>query len=148
MSALWDWAVAAYARPRVADLCLELQDRAGQNAPLLLWAAWARPADAAVLSRAADLARAWEGAAVIHLRAARRGLKAPLTPIDDAAREALRAQVKAAELAAERLLLDTLMTLAPQGGPAAAPDALRAAAAAWGRPAPVDRLAALAAALG
>lgn len=144
---LWEWAVAAYARPQVADLCLQLQDRAGQSAPLLLWAAWARSADPAVLAAAADLARAWEAAAVGHLRAARRGLKPVLPPIDDALRQALRDQVRAVELAAERLLLETLMTLAPPGGPASGIEALAAAVAAWGRPAPADRLAALAAAL-
>ena len=37
---LWDWAVAAYGADGVADACLELQDAAGQNVPLLLWAAW------------------------------------------------------------------------------------------------------------
>ena len=37
---LWDWAVAAYSAEGVAEACLELQDSAGQNIPLLLWAAW------------------------------------------------------------------------------------------------------------
>src|SRR5690606_19138568 len=33
--ALWEWAVAAYARPGVSDVCLQLQDGDGQNVPLL-----------------------------------------------------------------------------------------------------------------
>ena len=37
---LWDWAVAAYAAPDVAEACLLLQDRHEQNVPLLLWSAW------------------------------------------------------------------------------------------------------------
>ena len=37
---LWDWAVAAYGADGVAPACLELQDAAGQNVPLLLWAGW------------------------------------------------------------------------------------------------------------
>ena len=41
MSGLWDWSVRAWAAPGVGETCVELQDAAGQNAPLLLWAAWA-----------------------------------------------------------------------------------------------------------
>jgi uncharacterized protein (TIGR02444 family) len=41
VSVFWEWALDAYARPGVAEACLELQDVHGQNVPLLLWAAWA-----------------------------------------------------------------------------------------------------------
>ncbi|MDI6624629.1 MAG: TIGR02444 family protein, partial [Brevundimonas sp.] len=43
MSDLWDWAVRAYASDGVGDACLHLQDAAGQNVPLLLWASGLRP---------------------------------------------------------------------------------------------------------
>jgi uncharacterized protein (TIGR02444 family) len=132
----------------VAGLCLELQDQHGQNVPLLLWAAWARSNDRALAARAAGLARAWESAAIGPLRAARRGLRLPTPPVPDPAREALRAQVQAAELDAERILLETLETL---GSPQSAGDpglALTTVSAAWGTTAPADRLAALVVALG
>ncbi|MDB5438493.1 MAG: hypothetical protein JWM33_920 [Caulobacteraceae bacterium] len=138
----------AYGRPGVAGLCLELQDRDGQSVPLLLWAAWARPDDPALAVRACDLARAWEATAIGPLRAARRGLKPPMPPVPDLAREDLRAQVQAVELAAERVLLETLQAL---GSPGTAGDigrALVAVSAAWGTTACPDTLAALAAALG
>ena len=37
---LWDWAIAAYGAPGVAEACLALQDSNEQNVPLLLWSAW------------------------------------------------------------------------------------------------------------
>jgi uncharacterized protein (TIGR02444 family) len=141
---LWDWAVAAYGRPGAADACLRLQDEDGQNTCLLLFAAWARTDDPAVLGPAAETARLWDAAAISPLRAARRALKAPLTPFADEAREGLRVQVKAAELAAERVLLETLERLAPSQGRAEVGRALTAAVAAWGVPADGAALAALA----
>jgi uncharacterized protein (TIGR02444 family) len=145
---LWDWIVAAYARPGVAETCLRLQDEFGQNTSLLLWAWRAAPADPALLASAAAAARAWEETALAPLRAVRRALKAPAPPVADAAREALREDVKAAELLAERILVETLEGLggAPVGGSGGL-DRLIAVAQTWGRPAPDAALASLAAAL-
>jgi hypothetical protein len=56
--------------------------------------------------------------------------------------------VKSAELRAERVLMEALEALARRPGGAHALDALKAASAAWGRPAPDAALAELAAALG
>ena len=114
---LWDWAVAAYGADGVADACLELQDAAGQNVPLLLWAAWCaaegRTPDEDALEAAGDTARAWQETAIAPLRAIRRALKPRAPDLDDEAREAVRAQVKAIELEAERRLLTALEALAP-----------------------------------
>jgi uncharacterized protein (TIGR02444 family) len=147
--ALWDWMLAAYARPGIPETCLTLQDEFGQNTSVLLWAAWARPADASVLERATRTAHAWDETALHPLRAVRRALKAPAPPVADAAREGLREDVKAAELRAERVLVETLEALsgAPNGDQGSALQALTAAVKAWGRPAPVAALAALAAGL-
>ncbi len=114
---LWDWALTAYAAEGVADACLELQDAAGQNVPLLLWAAWCaaegRVPDEDALEAAGDTARAWQDTAIAPLRAVRRALKPRAPDLDDADREAVRAQVKAVELEAERRLLAALEALAP-----------------------------------
>lgn len=131
---LWDWALNAYATDGVADACLELQDAAGQNVPLLLWAAWCaaegRAPDEDALEAAGDTARAWQETAIAPLRAVRRALKPRAPDLDDDAREAVRAQVKAVELEAERRLLTALETLAPaHSGPPQPPITLLAAAA-------------------
>jgi uncharacterized protein (TIGR02444 family) len=138
----------AYARPGAAQACLALQDDHGQNVPLLLWAVWAQVRDPDLLGRAAVVAKAWDAMAVSPLRGARRALKSSVPPVADAAREGLRRDVKAAELRAEKVLMQTLEAMTGEPGGAAVADALAAAAAAWGKPLPRNALAALAAALG
>jgi uncharacterized protein (TIGR02444 family) len=134
---LWDWSLKAWAADGVAEACLELQDSAGQNIPLLLWAAWCaaggRIPDEDALEAAGDTARAWQETAVAPLRAVRRALKPRAPDLDDEAREAVRAMVKAVELEAERRLLTALEALTPPAtGPARPPlDAMVAAARVW-----------------
>lgn len=137
---LWDWACAVYADEAVATAGLKLQDRHDQSLSLLLWAAWAGPTEASMAAEAAEIARGWDRSAIAPLRAVRRGLKAPQAGVDAAAREAVRAQVHAAELAAEKALLDALGRLRPERRAAAA-QALRLAAQAWGHAVPADALA-------
>jgi uncharacterized protein (TIGR02444 family) len=147
---LWDWAGRAYARPGVEGLCLILQDRHGQCVSLLLWAAWAaktgRRVEAADLAAAVALARIWEDGVLRPLRAARRALKTPVDGVTQAAQADLRDRIKAEELAAEKLLLESLATMTAEGGgcETAVADALRATAHAWGSPPPADLLEALA----
>lgn len=145
---IWDWALEAYAQPGVPDACLALQDEHGQNTSLLLWAVYAEVSDPVLLARAAEAARAWDATALRPLREVRRALKAPLPPFGDGARQELREEVKAIELAAERLLMETLEGLSKGRGGARALQALEAASKAWDKPAPADALARLAAALG
>jgi len=146
--ALWEWTLEAYSQAGVPEACLVLQDQHGQNTSLLLWAVWAETADAAALARAADIARRWEALALAPLREVRRALKPGFEGVDDAVREGLREDVKAAELRAERVLMEALEAITPGRGGAHALAALQAASKAWGKPAPDDALAALAAALG
>lgn len=146
--AIWTWALQAYARPGVPDACLALQDAHGQNTSLLLWAVYAEVKDPPLLARAVEATRAWDRTALVPLREVRRALKAPLPAVDDAARLALREEVKALELAAERLLLETLDGMSQGSGGAQVLEALEAASKAWDKPAPPGALAELAAALG
>jgi uncharacterized protein (TIGR02444 family) len=149
---LWDYALAIYGQPGVEAVCLDLQDTHRQCVSLLLWRLWAlaegRPVDAALLTDAAAAARAWDDAALTPLRQVGRELKRRFPPIPDAARNALRQELKSAELLAERVLLETLDALTPdpdsaQGERAAA---LAETALAWGAAAPMASLTALAAA--
>lgn len=145
---LWDWTLKAYGEPGVPEATLVLQDAYGQNTSFLLWAVWAEGPDATILAEAARIARAWDSTVLKPIRDIRRALKPAFPPVDDGAREGLREDVKAAELRAERVLMETLETLggkARGGHPAL--ESLNAASAAWGRPAPDEALAALAAVL-
>lgn len=145
---LWDWVLEAYERPGAPEACLRLQDEFGQNTSFLLWAFRVRPADPALLVRAADAARRWDEIALVPLRAVRRALKPACPPVADAARERLREQVKAAELGAERVLVETLEALSDGvRGVTSGLAALGAASRAWGHAAPDPALAVLAAAL-
>ncbi|KQY75233.1 TIGR02444 family protein [Brevundimonas sp. Root1423] len=114
---LRDWSLTIWAADGVAEACLELQDSAGQNIPLLLWAAWCasegRVPDEDALEAAGDTARAWQETAIAPLRAVRRALNPRAPDLADADREAVRAQVKAVELEAELRLLTALEALAP-----------------------------------
>src|SRR6185295_9424136 len=94
---LWDFALAAYARPGAEAACLALQDEHGQCVPLLLWRLWTvaegRDVDAALEVSAAAAAPAWDAAAVAPLRKLRRGLKAPFPPFGAKAKAKLREEI-------------------------------------------------------
>ena len=119
----WDWALSAYDKPGAAEACLILQDHFEQNVPVLLWAAWnaqtGRRPDEDTLEAACDMARAYDRVVVAPLRQMRRTLKSPVPDIETEHREALRTQVKALELEAERRLMLELETLSPE--PSGAP---------------------------
>ena len=150
MNDLWSWAVAAYEAPGVAEACLSLQGHNEQNVPLLLWAAWVavtgRRPDEETLEAACDAARAYDTVITAHLRAVRGTLKAPIPDIADDHREALRQQVKALELDAERRLMLELASLAPapSGAPRRAIDGLAETARQWARIVPRPALTILA----
>jgi uncharacterized protein (TIGR02444 family) len=153
MSRYWDWAVEIHGREGVDALLIRLQDGHDQCVAYLLWAAWAaaqgRALDPVLLRQGAALADHWEKAATAPLRHVRRELKAPAPPVDDEARTALREQVRKAEFAAERLLMETLEELTPEDGSSVGlKDALVAASAAWRSRAPDAILADLADRLG
>src|SRR3990167_6577042 len=145
-TSLWDWTLAAYGRPGVPEATLVLQDEHGLNTSFLLWAVWANPYRE-TMANGMQTSVLWDETVLWPLRNVRRGLKPSRRPFADAAREGLREDVKAAELRAERVLMETLESPA---GPTAAPDpagALTRAAMAWSGQAPADALTRLAEAL-
>ena len=147
---LWDWALAAYAATGVQTACLQLQDVNGQNVPLLLWAAWCagsgRRPDADALEAACDTARAWDHAAITPLRKVRVALKAQILDMNSEARLALREQVKALELEAERGLLADLEALVRSPSEVVRPalDGMAEVARVWDRVVPRQALIGLA----
>lgn len=104
----WAFALRFYNRPSVADACLMLQDCAGVDVNVLLMALHAACDRGVALSisdvRDMDEAvLAWRTEVVQALRAVRRRMKAGPEPAPSEATEALRDQIKAAELGAEQI---------------------------------------------
>ena len=150
--ALWPYALEVYGRPGVEALLLRLQDDHGQCVPFLLWSLWmaasGRPIEGAATAVCAELARAWQDAAVAPLRRMRRGLKASASQERLQAR--IRTGVQALELEAERMLLQMLEEASPAPAVASGDrlQGLRLAVRAWGGQAPtalLEQLATLAA---
>lgn len=113
---LWAFSLAVYGRDGVADECLDLQERLKLDVNLLLFAAFAGAIEGVTLDQrdivaACGTVAGWHDDVVRTLRAARRALKAPSldagNPYRDAS-TALRAQVKPAELNAEKIELGML----------------------------------------
>ena len=104
---LWNFSLTQYARPGVADACLQLQDGHGVNVNLLLWCVWLERRGLALdkvrLRKAQKRIHAWDEHYVIPLRHLRRRMKVEFGSAD-AGIEQLRSQIKQAELLAEKQL--------------------------------------------
>jgi uncharacterized protein (TIGR02444 family) len=113
----WEFSLAVYRRPGVADACLRLQDEAGADVNLLLFFCWlALSRDEAlgeveirdIVARTAG----WRDHVVRPLRDVRRWMKGGAEGMPAGPVEALRSQVKRIELDSERLQQDMLFALA------------------------------------
>ena len=150
MTPFWDWALSVYAKPGVAQACLDLQDSGQQCTAYLLWAAWAADQglelSQGTLASGQALASHWESEVLQPLRHARRYLKAAIETMPDPAREAMREQVKATELFAEQTLIQALAALTTAAPIKAAEPRLTAlvrAGALWSPPPTQEALIAL-----
>ncbi|MGF6490870.1 TIGR02444 family protein [Pseudomonas frederiksbergensis] len=105
-SDLWSFSLSTYARPGVEPACLQLQS-AGINVCLLLCGLWLGERGVACnehrLQHLRSVAEPWDADVVRPLRALRVNWK--VVAADDGELNALREQVKALELEAERHLL-------------------------------------------
>ena len=119
--ALWRFSLALYARPGVADALIALQDRAGRDVNLTLFALWVGATGARQLGSAelamAETAIGPLNAGIVHqLRRLRRELKAR----GDRDIQTLRRRILHTELAAERRVQNRLasaaMTRQPEPG--------------------------------
>ena len=104
----WDFSLALYRRPGVAQACLDVQARHGLDVNLILYFAWLGIARGIHLSDAdiaTVLARvaAWHDGVVRSLRAVRSEMKGNPTGAPADLAEALRNRIKGAELDAERI---------------------------------------------
>jgi uncharacterized protein (TIGR02444 family) len=107
---LWDFALAFYAQPQVADACLHVQDEHGANVCLLIGLCWLdahkQYLDEVQFNALKLHSEDWTQTVVEPLRALRRRLKLPFEnfPQDEIQAE-LRAAIKQGELLAEKKLL-------------------------------------------
>ncbi len=120
----WDFSLAVYGRPGVAEACLRLQDRHGLDVNLLLVCCWAgtrgRGLEPTGMARLAASVADWHHAVVQSLRGVRRWLKTQTAAPADLA-GALRTTIKGKELEAERIEQQLLYEALgePAAGPAA-----------------------------
>ena len=109
---LWPFAVELYQRPGVAHACLALQGQGG-NVCLILAACWLGGRgvrlDASRITALQRVAEPWHTQVIKPLREVRTAWREPCQA--DQAWAAIREQVKALELNAERHLLDRLQAL-------------------------------------
>lgn len=127
----WSFSLTFYARPGVADLCLDLQDHFTADVNVLLYLLWQasrrRRLDAGEISQVVALVANWRQNVVLPLRGVRRFLKepAPFWPVVEV--KAFRERIKADELQAERLQQETMeQRFAELGTPAEITTAARA----------------------
>jgi len=126
IDSFWNFSVGTYRQPGVAEACLSLQDRYGIDVNLLLYNCWFgctrglldEPLSSAVLA----FSEPWAQEVVRPLRAARTWMKISGcvgTGVSTEDCMALRDEIKAVELEAERLQQRTLEGLAsaPPAGP-------------------------------
>ena len=107
-AASWAFALELYARPGVADACLQLQNRAGVDVMMLLMAGYAAVRHRILLTlpeirELDEVCHPWREQIVRPLRAIRTGLKEGPSPAPSSETEQFRSKVKSIELAAERL---------------------------------------------
>ncbi|HEY7883337.1 MAG TPA: TIGR02444 family protein [Cellvibrionaceae bacterium] len=111
---LWDFAIALYAEPGVADYCLQMQDEQGMDVNLLLFAAWLGVSGVSLtderLEQAIAAGCSWRISVITPLRQARRWIKTEAANRADW--QSCRAAIKAAELEAEKVALNQLQSLA------------------------------------
>jgi uncharacterized protein (TIGR02444 family) len=109
MDSIWDFALAFYRQDGVEADCLMAQDTYGLDVTLLIFALYrSRHGHGFDAAASYELARNLTRMLVDPLRARRRALKSPPAGHDPRTIAQLRDQIKAAELAGEQTILQTL----------------------------------------
>ena len=112
---LWDFSLALYSAPDVESICLRLQDDFQVNVNILLWCCWLEVRSIRLtpmrLEQACQRIDSWDQTVVAPLRQLRRDINQRYAANDQQV-EACRQTIKSAELAAEKVELDWLETLA------------------------------------
>ena len=129
LSSFWNFSLSFYARPGIAEICLDLQDRFGADVNVLLYVLWQaqrrRRLEAEEIERLIALIDDWQLHVVRPLRGVRRFLKEPGQIWSSQEVASLRQRLKEEELLAERLQQAAMEAAFPNPGEA---DDVRAAA--------------------
>ena len=113
----WQYSLALYGRPKVAECCLSYQDSDGANVNLLLFCCWlgfsGQRLEPAALEKARSLIEEWDLQAVQKLRAVRRFLvssqSAPSEMVkSDVLKDEMVQSLQKVELMAERVVQNVL----------------------------------------
>jgi uncharacterized protein (TIGR02444 family) len=107
---LWDFALAFYAQPKIAETCVHLQDKDMVNVCLLIGLRWLDESEKHLsgdkLAALQAHIHTWTQQVVEPLRSLRRLLKEPVVAYaQDELQEQIRTAIKQAELLAEKKLL-------------------------------------------
>ena len=117
----WRYSLKFYGQAGVSDACIALQDGCGVDVNLLLYLFWlaseGRQVTADDVKMLDDKVKSWRELTIMPIRDVRRRLKGARTFIDPAKQEALRDEVKVAELEAERLQQEGLYAVTQSGPP-------------------------------
>ncbi len=124
-SPFWRFSLRFYRAPKVADVCIALQEEAGVDVNLLLFLLWQATHERALAASEVAALEAriapWRDMTVIPLRAVRRALKSPPALVEGGTAEGFRTRIKSVELEAERLQQEAMHELgraSPVGAPA------------------------------
>ncbi|MEM9682386.1 MAG: TIGR02444 family protein [Pseudomonadota bacterium] len=112
----WDYSLAVYGKPGVAEACIALQDEHGVDVNILLFVCWLAtvrdaPVEVDEIRRAIDQTAEWHDHVVRPLRSVRRWLKEGVDGVPAESAESLRGGVKKVELESERLQQELLYAL-------------------------------------
>ncbi len=110
---LWQFALTFYGREGVANACLKLQELVGVDVNVLIFSIYAATHHHCLLgpvqlAQADAVIQPWRSDVVVALRRVRVRLRTGPLPAPNSNTEALRSQIKAAELLAERIELAVL----------------------------------------
>ena len=104
-NSFWDFSLRLYAGDGMAPICLEVQNRHAADINLLLFCAWAgvlgHRLDGADMATAKQAVGRWNGEIVVALRGLRTKLKTDAMGAAPELAEAIRTEIKRAELNAE-----------------------------------------------
>jgi uncharacterized protein (TIGR02444 family) len=114
---LWSFSLEFYARPGVSECLIDLQDRFGADANLLLFCCWCGvsgrpPVDEPQLREAMAQTGVWQSEIVQRLRSLRRDMKAGVDGVPLSDSNSVREEIKRLEFKCERIEQVRLASLA------------------------------------